>query len=946
MKKSLSLIKFLGAGFLSLGAISISAAAINHNKNQNNKEVIAAGKDSYWSSWISANASTIEKGGKNFVTALKTKITQVQDGNDNIVGYDSLWAAYKTSDPVPGSNGSYIWDTYGGFKYTYQSGGKTSYGEEGAGYNREHSVPKSWFGSAKPAYSDLVHLLPTDGYVNAQRSNYTFGEVSSASYTYPYTAQSYGGVQYQNAGSSKLGSPKKINDVSPGVEKVFEPDDQYKGDFARIYMYFAVRYGGGDCQATKNEGSTIFTNTLTDDTPYMTNYGLALMQKWHVQDKVSEKEISRNNAIETLQNNRNPFVDYPEWADKIFGTNYSGDTPSTDPTITISPTSLTLTEGGSAGTITATIANGSGDVNWSSSNPSVVTVSGSGTNNTTCTVTPVAAGTATITASYSTATHVTCSVTVNSSGGGGGDSSTYELYSGSLTEGNYIIYYGGKAMKNTVSSDRLSYAEVTPNNDIIEDPDESIVWHIAPSGNYWTIYNEPVEQYAASTGTKNQAALSNSGTDDKSLWTVSGTSTYEFVNKYNASKSVNANLRENTTYGFACYSTGTGGALSLYKQGEGGGDDPTPSEKILSSIVLSGTYPTTFTQGDSFSHAGMVVTAKYTDSTTYPDADVSNSENLNFSGYNMSTTGQQTVTVTYTENNVEKSKTYTITVNAAPSPSDPQEGTGTINFGNGTGDVNVNSASVTGDDSLSNTWTITTTGTASFTPNADYSQIGSSKDPAESITFTTTLTATMKITAFSCKFGGFSGTAGTITMKVGTTTVATGSLNTTSDVTVTAATVQNTFPRMGTTLTITVTGISKGVKAYYISYKCQTWASNFLSLVTCNNGVTPPNSTNWKQTNTDYNALTQSEKNDVLAANPNQLGTKLEQAIARYVEVVNKYPNRTNYPDYLNKAVTSNRTFTPISSTSGLTIILIMLSITSTMIGFIFVGYYLKKKER
>lgn len=145
-----------------------------------------------------------------------------------------------------------------------------------------------------------------------------------------------------------------------------------------------------------------------------------------------------------------------------------------------------------------------------------------------------------------------------------GDS--YELYTGALTEGDYIIYYDGKAMNTTVSSDRLQYAEIEPNSDVITTSDASIVWHIAPSGEYWTIYNADANAYAASTGAKNKAQMLEDGTDDKALWTVSGTETYEFVNKQNTSNSVNANLRNNAAYGFACYGTSTGGALSLYKK--------------------------------------------------------------------------------------------------------------------------------------------------------------------------------------------------------------------------------------------------------------------------------------------------------------------------------------------------------------------------------------------
>ncbi len=139
------------------------------------------------------------------------------------------------------------------------------------------------------------------------------------------------------------------------------------------------------------------------------------------------------------------------------------------------------------------------------------------------------------------------------------------MLSGDLEEGDYVIYYEGKAMNNTVNSNRLQYEEVSPENDIIKTTNNAIVWHIAPDGDYWTIQSLDNNKYAASTGSKNQATVMDDGTDDKALWTVSGTETYEFVNKQNASSNINANLRNNGNYGFACYATGTGGALSLYK---------------------------------------------------------------------------------------------------------------------------------------------------------------------------------------------------------------------------------------------------------------------------------------------------------------------------------------------------------------------------------------------
>lgn len=149
------------------------------------------------------------------------------------------------------------------------------------------------------------------------------------------------------------------------------------------------------------------------------------------------------------------------------------------------------------------------------------------------------------------------------------DADEYSLYSGTLVEGDYILVYNGGAMNSTVSSDRLQITNVTPVNNKITDPEASIVWHIARSGDYWTIYNAGVNKYAAGTGAKSKAQLLSDGTDDKSLWSCSstgGSTTYDFINKANTEAKVNANLRRNTTYGFACYASGTGGALTLYKK--------------------------------------------------------------------------------------------------------------------------------------------------------------------------------------------------------------------------------------------------------------------------------------------------------------------------------------------------------------------------------------------
>ena len=208
--------------------------------------------------------------------------------------------------------------------------------------------------------------------------------------------------------------------------------------------------------------------------------------------------------------------------------------------------------------------NSPGALSYSSGNTQIATVDNQGV------ITGVAVGEANITVTVAAsgdyaAKSATFKVTVVAAPTGGNN---YAKYSGAITEGDYIIYYNGKAMKNTIASNRFGYAEVTPSADVISEPDASIVWHISASGSYWVIYNAAVQKYAGSTGSKNQGKLLDAATSDNALWTVTGSATYEFENKARAAGSDPNNkwLRNNGTYGFACYATSTGGALTLFKK--------------------------------------------------------------------------------------------------------------------------------------------------------------------------------------------------------------------------------------------------------------------------------------------------------------------------------------------------------------------------------------------
>jgi endonuclease I len=233
-------------------------------------------------------------------TSLKTALHNIIKGH-TVLSYGSLYASFESTDVKP--NGT-VWDMYSDipngtlngnppYIYHFVSGEHCgSYSGEGDCYNREHSFPASWFGDNSPMYTDLFHLLPTDGYVNNRRSNYPFGDVGSATWT--------------SLNGSKLGDC-----VAPGYSgTVFEPIDAYKGDFARSYFYMSVRYYTED---SGWPGSPMVTGSQ------LKPWALEMLKLWSSQDPVSTKEIDRNNAVYNEQGNRNPFIDHPEYIAAIYG---------------------------------------------------------------------------------------------------------------------------------------------------------------------------------------------------------------------------------------------------------------------------------------------------------------------------------------------------------------------------------------------------------------------------------------------------------------------------------------------------------------------------------------------------------------------------------------------------------------------------------------------------
>ena len=216
------------------------------------------------------------------------------------LSYNELWTAFHTTDVR--SDGK-IWDMYSD-NTNYEPGGSAqghNYSGEGDSYNREHSFPASWFGSNTPMYTDLHHIYPTDGYINNRRSNYPFGETNGNTYKSHHSF-------------SKLGSCT----VSGYTGTVFEPADEYKGDFARTYFYMVTCYEEklADWYSKNSESrATIDGSTY----PAFQTWQLNMLLKWAKDDPVSAKEIARNTAVKNLQGNRNPFIDYPGLEQYIWG---------------------------------------------------------------------------------------------------------------------------------------------------------------------------------------------------------------------------------------------------------------------------------------------------------------------------------------------------------------------------------------------------------------------------------------------------------------------------------------------------------------------------------------------------------------------------------------------------------------------------------------------------
>ena len=224
--------------------------------------------------------------------ALKTALHELIKDHKKISygsGEDKTWGAFYTTDAVVENGKRRVLDMYSAEKRYFGSKGSAV-----SGMNIEHSVAKSWWGgNQNNAYCDIHHLNPSDQNANSRKSNYPLGELTS--------------VSWEN-GVTFVG---KAN-IDGKSQNAYEPCDEYKGDFARVFMYMFTCYQDLTWEYT-------WMNYEKSTYPTLKPWAVELLLKWHKQDPVSEKEVNRNNAVYAVQGNRNPFIDYPQLADYVWG---------------------------------------------------------------------------------------------------------------------------------------------------------------------------------------------------------------------------------------------------------------------------------------------------------------------------------------------------------------------------------------------------------------------------------------------------------------------------------------------------------------------------------------------------------------------------------------------------------------------------------------------------
>lgn len=185
-------------------------------------------------------------------------------------------------------------------------------------YAKEHSFPSSWFNDSTLTRTDMHHIFPADSKANNDKSNFPLGYVRPTAITTTYNGTKVGRSDAARNFGYIGAKDTLIAGNNSTFNKVFEPIDEFKGDFARAYLYIATRYDDR-INNWKNLDSigkhAISSTSYTGLEPWI----LQLCVKWHKLDPPSALERKRNDSVYAIQGNRNPYIDFPSLVEKAFG---------------------------------------------------------------------------------------------------------------------------------------------------------------------------------------------------------------------------------------------------------------------------------------------------------------------------------------------------------------------------------------------------------------------------------------------------------------------------------------------------------------------------------------------------------------------------------------------------------------------------------------------------
>ena len=657
------------------------------------------------------NKSQSELTGTNLLKNLKPILKQ----NQKYLSYDSgnsIWDAYCIVDrdwvkspatSLPAAAGTYNSSTNKITNYNWGNNTSTyenpylhilyfnrdketvarAYGDHGngtnnpTGINREHIWPKGAgfdTNGTGGARGDIMHLWAAHGHTNNKHSNFYYGYVDT---TRTYKDEVTDTVE---CAGNLLGYSKTFG----GTTNVFEPQDCDKGDIARACFYMVARYNnlaGDDNTIDSNNPNLELVNNITSfqSSGYTSSSSstgkLGILQdllEWNRMDPPDEFEIHRNNlCYNNFTSNRNPFIDFPEWAEYIWGKSTNGSYSST-PTGSAAPTNDTINDfsgGGTTVSVTGVSLNkNSTSVSVGGEETLAATIAPSNATNKTVTWTSSNTNVATVTSGLITGvSEGSATITVTTLDGGFTDQCTVTVTSAPTPSPEGTISFSRTGSTNTVTSGyTLNVTNGKANADNYQDQSSLVGLDldlIKSSGTIWTTSPDTISLTVKVGGGTTKNPLSNNVVAyflDSNGDTISSSATVVTTKvddttgqEYTVTMPSTANVAgirihhdKESNYNVRIYSF----SLSY---------SSSSATKTLDSISLdTSDTQTTFYVGDTFNYDDLVVTANYDDGSSDIVAPTS------VSSPNMSTAGQKTVTVSYTEGDVTKTATYTITVNA------------------------------------------------------------------------------------------------------------------------------------------------------------------------------------------------------------------------------------------------------------------------------------------